>query len=79
MENERKKLDKYEKLLLGRIRRAAKGPRHETPILVDREGFEILSNLQEKGMAVVKDCLDDKAEGATYPVCLTPKGWASAI
>ena len=79
MENERKKLDKYEKLLLGRIRRAAKGPRHETLILVDREGFEILSDLQEKGMAVVNDSPDDTAEGAIYRVRLTPKGWALAI
>jgi len=80
MENERrKKLDKYEKLLLRRIRRAVKGPLHETPIVVDREGFEILSNLQEKGMAVVNDSPDDTAEGAIYRVRLTPKGWAFAI
>jgi hypothetical protein len=79
MENERKMLDKREKLLLQHIRRVAKGPLHETPILVDWERFEILSNLQEKGMAVVKDSPGDTAEGAIYRVWLTPKGWASAI
>ncbi|MCY4489562.1 MAG: hypothetical protein OXF11_20975 [Deltaproteobacteria bacterium] len=78
MENERQDLDKYEKLLLQRIRAATKGPLHETPILVDREGFEILSDLQEKGMAVVNDS-PDTAEGALYRVRLTPKGWALAI
>lgn len=72
----RRPLTKSQRAMLQRIRWSSRGPLHETAIVVDPEGFKVLSDLQGENMAVIKERLEELEDGARYCVWLTPLGWA---
>ena len=76
MNAERTKLTERQRDMLRRLHSASRGPLHEFPVVVDDERYELLMELQQKGMVVVKNRLEELEEGHKYRMWITPLGWA---